>query len=240
MRKLILCWQRLPEPPGRAICRGMIEGVEWRVSEGLVPYEEALAFMEERAAAIRAGTAGECIWLLQHPPLFTAGTSADPAELFNPDGFPVFDAGRGGRYTYHGPGQRVGYLMLDLDRRGRDIRRFIHALEGWVIRALSELDIAAHRAPGRIGIWVGDGPSEAKIAAIGVRVKRWVTLHGFSVNVSPDLAHLGGIIPCGIPDHGVTSIETLGKSASMMDLDQELRVHCPDFLQEIRVSKKAT
>ena len=143
-------------------------------------------------------TASECVWLLEHPPLFTAGTSADPAELINPLGFPVHAAGRGGRYTYHGPGQRVGYVMLDLDKRGRDVRRFVHALEGWIIATLADLGVSAHRAPGRIGIWVGEGPTEAKIAALGMRVRRWVTLHGFSINVSPDLSHFGGIVPCGI------------------------------------------
>lgn len=218
----------------------MIDGIEWRVGEGLVPYEESLAFMEERAGAIRAGTEPECIWLLEHPPVYTAGTSADPAELFNPQGFPVFDAGRGGRYTYHGPGQRVGYLMLDLDKRGRDIRRFVHALEGWLISSLAALGVEAHRSPGRIGIWVGEGAAEAKVAALGVRVRRWVTLHGFSVNVDPDLSHFGGIVPCGIAEHGVTSLAALGKSATMMDLDRELRVQCPDFLAEIRTSEKAT
>ncbi|WP_205480929.1 lipoyl(octanoyl) transferase LipB [Sphingomonas arenae] len=218
----------------------MIDDIAWKASDDLVPYDEALAFMEERAAAIRAGTASECIWLLEHPPLYTAGTSADPAELFNPEQFPVFDAGRGGRYTYHGPGQRVGYLMLDLDRRGRDVRRFVHALEGWIIAALAVLGVEAHRSSGRIGIWVGEGPAEAKIAAIGVRVRRWVTLHGFSVNVSPNLSHFGGIVPCGIAEYGVTSLDALGKSARMMDLDRALRVHCPDFLREIRGSEKAT
>lgn len=218
----------------------MIDEVEWRLSNGLTPYSEALAFMEERAAAIRAGTAAECVWLLQHPPLYTGGTSADPAELFNPQGFPVFEAGRGGRYTYHGPGQRVGYLLLDLDKRGRDIRRFVHALEGWIIAALGGLGVAAHRSPGRIGIWVGEGAAEAKIAAIGVRVKRWVTLHGFSVNVDPNLAHFGGIVPCGIAEHGVTSLAALAKSATMMDLDRELRVQFSDFLGEIYVGEKPT
>jgi lipoyl(octanoyl) transferase len=208
----------------------MIEGVEWQPSEGLVPYAEALADMEERAAAVQAGSAPERIWLLEHPPLFTAGTSADPAELFNPHGFPVFEAGRGGRYTYHGPGQRVGYLTLDLARRGKDIRCFVHALEGWVIAALSELGIEAHRAPGRIGVWTGEGSSEAKIGAIGVRVKRWVTLHGFSVNVAPDLSHFGGIVPCGIATHGVTSLQALGLKAGMAELDQALEAKLPGFL----------
>ena len=223
----------LPRAQPHAISRDMdIDGIEWRVSEGLVPYPQALEFMEKRAAAIRAGEASECIWLLEHPPLFTAGTSADPAELFNPQGFPVYDAGRGGRYTYHGPGQRVGYLMLDLDRRGRDIRRFVHALEGWIIASLSELGVSAHRASGRIGIWVGEGPGEAKIGAIGVRVRRWVTLHGFSINVAPDLNHFGGIVPCGIADHGVTSLEALGNTSGTAELDQALRRKFPDFLAE--------
>lgn len=209
--------------------------IEWKSSDGLVPYAEALAFMENRARAIREEGAPQCIWLLEHPPLFTAGTSADPAELFNPQGFPVFEAGRGGRYTYHGPGQRVGYLLLDLDRRGRDIRRFVHALEGWIIAALAEVGVQAHRAPGRIGIWVGDGRAEAKIAAIGVRVRRWVTLHGFSVNVSPDLSHFSGIVPCGIAEHGVTSLQALGIAAGTDELDRALRRKCSDFLDEICV-----
>jgi len=210
-----------------------IDDIEWRVSEGLVPYPEALAFMEDRARAIRDHGARECIWLLQHPSLFTAGTSADPAELFNPQSFPVFEAGRGGRYTYHGPGQRVGYLMLDLHRRGRDIRRFVHALEGWMIAALGDLDVVARREPGRIGIWVGEGVNEAKIGAIGVRVRRWVTLHGFSINLSPDLSHFGGIVPCGIAEFGVTSVAQLGLGAGTSALDAALRRHLPDFITEI-------
>jgi lipoyl(octanoyl) transferase len=185
--------------------------IEWRETPGLVPYPEALAEMEARAAAIREGEADELIWLLEHPPLDTAGTSADPAELFNPEGFPVYAAGRGGRYTYHGPGQRVGYLMLDLDRRGRDVRRFVHALEGWLIDSLGDLGVAAHRSPGRIGIWVDrDEGGEAKIGALGLRVKRWVTLHGFSVNLAPILSHFSGIVPCGIADSPVTSLAALG------------------------------
>ena len=207
-----------------------IDGVEWRVSNGLTPYREALAAMELRAAAIRAGTATELAWLVEHPPLFTAGTSADPAELFNPQGFDVVEAGRGGRYTYHGPGQRVGYLMLDLEARGRDIRRFVHALEGWMINALGDLGVTARREPGRIGIWTGSGSGEAKIGAIGVRVKRWVTLHGFSINVAPDLAHFSGIVPCGIDAFGVTSLDALGISAKMADLDHALGATFPDFL----------
>lgn len=204
--------------------------IEWKVGDGLVPYDEALAFMESRAAAIRAGTAPECVWLLEHPPLFTAGTSADPSELINPFGFPVHEAGRGGRYTYHGPGQRVGYLMLDLEKRGRDVRRLVHCLEGWIIDTLAELGVAAHRSDGRIGIWVGDGPSEAKIAALGIRVKRWVTLHGFSINVAPDLSHFGGIIPCGISEFGVTSLAAIGKEMPITCVDDTLKRQFAGFL----------
>ena len=218
----------------------LIDGIEWRVSERPVPYPEALAFMEERAAAIRAGTERECVWLLEHPPLFTAGTSADPAELVNPLGLPVYDAGRGGRYTYHGPGQRVGYLMLDLDRRGRDVRCFVHQLEGWIIATLAELGVAAHRAHGRIGIWVGEGPGEAKIGALGLRVKRWVTLHGFSINVAPDLAHFGGIVPCGISEYGVTSLAILGKEMGMECVDDALKRLFPRFLSGLGCKDKVT
>ena len=210
-----------------------IDGVEWKVSAGLVPYPDALGFMEDRAAAIRAGRASECVWLLEHPPLFTAGTSADPAELINPLGFPVHEAGRGGRYTYHGPGQRVGYVMLDLDRRGRDLRRLVHSLEGWIIATLRDLGIPAHRAPGRIGIWVGGGADEAKIAAIGIRVKRWVNLHGFSINVDPDLAHFGGIVPCGISDFGVTSVSEQGKEIAMSGVDAALKRAFHQFLNDL-------
>ncbi|HEX9954533.1 MAG TPA: lipoyl(octanoyl) transferase LipB [Allosphingosinicella sp.] len=184
--------------------------IEWRVSDGLVPYPEALAEMEARSAAIRAGEASELVWLLEHPPLFTAGTSADPAELFNPQGFPVHAAGRGGRYTYHGPGQRVGYVLLDLDRRGRDVRRFVHSLEGWIIDTLAELGVSAFRAEGRIGIWTNGPRGEAKVGAIGVRVRRWVTMHGFSVNLAPELSHFSGIVPCGIAEFPVTSLGEMG------------------------------
>lgn len=207
--------------------------IEWRVSEGLVPYHEALAEMEARAAAVRDGEAAELVWLLEHPPLFTAGTSADPVELFNPMGFPVFEAGRGGRYTYHGPGQRVGYLVLDLERRGRDIRCFVHSLEGWMIAALGDLGVEARREPGRIGIWTGQGASEAKIGAIGVRVRRWVTMHGFAINVAPDLAHFGGIVPCGIAEYGVTSLAKLGRKSSMDDLNLALERNFPAFLSAL-------
>jgi lipoyl(octanoyl) transferase len=210
-----------------------IDGVEWKASDGLVAYADALAFMEERATAIRSGSARECVWLLEHPPLFTAGTSADPAELINPLGLPVHEAGRGGRYTYHGPGQRVGYVMLDLDERGRDVRRLVHSLEGWIIASLADLGIDAHRAPDRIGIWVGDGPQEAKIAALGIRIKRWVTLHGFSINVAPDLAHFGGIVPCGIADFGVTSLADQGKETAMSGVDAALRRSFHLFLNDL-------
>ena len=208
----------------------IVNGIEWRVSDRPVAYQDALAFMEQRAAAIRDEGAPECIWLLEHPPLFTAGTSADPAELFNPMDFPVYEAGRGGRYTYHGPGQRVGYVMLDLEKRGKDIRRFVHQLEGWMIDTLADLGVSAHRAPGRIGIWVGEGEGEAKIGALGVRVKRWVTLHGFALNVAPDLSHFGGIVPCGIAEFGVTSLSQLGKQIPLTGVDDALRRSFPSFL----------
>ena len=210
-----------------------LDGIEWRVSDGLTDYAGALATMEARAAAVRSGDASELVWLLEHPPLFTAGTSADPAELFNPLGFPVHDAGRGGRYTYHGPGQRVCYLVLDLEKRGKDIRRFVHSLEGLMIAALANLGIAARREPGRIGIWTGDGADEAKIGAIGLRVKHWITLHGFAINVAPDLSHFTGIVPCGIADKGVTSVAALSKDAEFEPLDAALRHNFASFLRNL-------
>ena len=204
--------------------------IEWRVDSAMVDYPQALADMEARAAAIFAGEAGERVWLLEHPPLYTAGTSADPAELIDPR-FPVHDAGRGGRYTYHGPGQRIGYLNIDLGGRGKDVRNFVHHLEGWMIDALGDLGIAARRAEGRIGIWTDDlNGREAKIGALGIRVRRWVTLHGFSINVAPDLSHFGGIVPCGLAEYPVTSIAALGKNASMAELDAALKAHFPAFL----------
>lgn len=214
--------------------------IEWRVTDEKVPYDEAIAFMERRVAAIREGTASECVWLLEHAPLFTAGTSADPAELFNPMGFPVHEAGRGGRYTYHGPGQRVGYVMLDLEKRGKDIRNFVHSLEDWMIEALGEFGISAHRANNRIGIWVGEGDKEAKIGAIGVRVKRWITLHGFALNVSPDLAHFDGIVPCGISDFGVTSIASQGKQIPLTMVDAALKRSFPTFLKRLERACKVS
>jgi lipoyl(octanoyl) transferase len=214
--------------------------IEWRVSDEPVPYADALAFMDRRAAAIREGTARECIWLLEHPPLFTAGTSADPAELSNPLDFPVYEAGRGGRYTYHGPGQRVGYVMLDLEKRGKDIRRFVHFLEGWMIDALADLEVSAHRAEGRIGIWVGEGADEAKIGALGVRVQRWVTLHGFALNVAPDLSHFGGIVPCGISEFGVTSLAELGKQLALTRVDTALKRSFQPFLNGLEGTCKVS
>lgn len=205
----------------------------WQVSPGLTPYPEALASMEEHAAAIHTGATEERIWLLEHPPLYTAGTSADPAELLDRR-FPVYDAGRGGRYTYHGPGQRVAYIQLDLTRRGRDVRNFVHAVEGWVIDALAMLGVEARRAPGRIGIWCDDRQGrEAKIGAIGVRVRRWVTLHGLSINVAPDLSHFGGIVPCGIAEFPVTSLKALGKPAGMADVDAALAATLDSFLAQL-------
>lgn len=217
----------------------MDDNIEWRVEEGLVPYPQALLEMETRAAAITAGTARERVWLLQHPPLYTAGTSADPAELLDKR-FPVFDAGRGGRYTYHGPGQRIGYVQINLGARGKDVRNFVHNLEGWVIAALGEFDVAARRADGRIGIWT-DGPDgrEAKIGAIGVRVRRWVTLHGFSVNIDPDMSHFSGIVPCGISEFPVTSLAQLDKNVTMADFDAALKQHFPSFLRGLGPCKSA-
>ena len=209
------------------------QGVEWRVSPGLTDYAEAMAQMDARAEAVRGGTEPELVWLLEHPPLFTAGTSADPAELFNPQGFPVHQAGRGGRYTYHGPGQRVGYLVIDLDRRGRDVRRFVHALEGWMIAALAELGVEARREAGRIGIWTGASGTEAKIGAIGVRVRRWVTSHGFSLNIAPELSHFSGIVPCGIAQFPVTSLEAIGLSNVGGQLDLALRREFANFLRAL-------
>lgn len=206
--------------------------VEWRIEDGLVAYPEALAFMEDRAAAIREGTANELIWLVEHPPLYTAGTSADPADLLSNDRFPVFQAGRGGEYTYHGPGQRVAYVMLDLKRRREDVRVFVAALEEWIIRALDRFNVKGERRDDRVGVWVvrpdrpllPDGsPAEDKIAAIGIRLRRWVSFHGIAVNVDPELSHFGGIIPCGIRGYGVTSLVDLGLPVTMTDFDLALK-----------------
>lgn len=207
--------------------------IEWRQTPGLTPYPEALAAMETRASAIADGQARELVWLLEHPPLFTAGTSADPAELFNPLNFPVYAAGRGGRYTYHGPGQRVGYVMIDLNRRGRDVRKYVHALEGWVIDALALLGVSAFRAPGRIGIWVHHKGTEAKVGAIGVRVRRWTTMHGFAVNIRPELSHFTGIVPCGIVDFPVTSLDEMGVTEGQDRFDLALRQRLDAFLSSL-------
>jgi len=182
--------------------------------------------MKARAAAIAAGEARELIWLLEHPPLYTAGTSANPADLVAPNRFDVFQTGRGGQYTYHGPGQRVGYAMLDLRKRGRDVSAFVRGLEQWIIDALAAFDVTAERRCGRVGVWVvRDTGEEEKIAAIGVRLKKWVSFHGVSINVDPDLSHFGGIVPCGIREHGVASLASLGKDASMADLDKALKTN---------------
>ena len=210
--------------------------IEWRVSPGLSPYAETLAEMEARAAAIRAGEARELVWLLEHPPLYTAGTSAAGNELLAPDRFPVFRAGRGGRYTYHGPGQRVGYVLLDLDKRGRDIRGFVAGIENWLIAALADFGIDARSEPGRVGIWTGHGANEAKIGAIGVRVRRWVSFHGFSLNVDPDLSHFSGIVPCGLGDFAVTSMAHLNVSAAMAQVDAALARHFPAMLDGLHCS----
>ena len=205
------------------------ETVEIRRSANRIPYREALATMEARNDAIGRGEAKELVWLLEHPPVYTAGTSAAAGELLDPR-FEVVEAGRGGRYTYHGPGQRIGYVMLDLRERGRDVRRFVQAIEGWVIATLGDIGVEAWRAEGRIGIWTKDVDGrEAKIGAIGVRVRRWVTMHGFSVNLAPDLAHFTGIVPCGIEEFGVTSLAKLGKPLAPESWDEALLARLDDF-----------
>lgn len=210
--------------------------VEWITSTGLVPYEEAVARMEARVADIWSGRAGEAVWLLEHPPIYTAGTSARAEDLTDPGRFPVHRSGRGGQYTYHGPGQRVAYVMLDLNRRGRDVRAFVRRLEDWVIAALAEFSIRGEIRDGRVGVWVArpdkpplpDGaPREDKIAAIGVKLRRWISFHGIAINVEPDLDHFAGIVPCGIRGHGVTSLVDLGLPVTMADLDQALKATFP-------------
>lgn len=198
--------------------------LEWRISNQLISYPDALEEMEERVRAIRAGEAPEMVWLLEHPPLYTAGTSAKLDDLVDPDRFPVYDAGRGGEYTYHGPGQRVGYFLLDLKKRGRDVRQFVFSLEDVIIRSLAAFGVTAERRHGRVGVWVTreDGREE-KVAAIGVRVRQWVTYHGIAINVEPDLSHFEGIVPCGIAEHGVTSLADLGLPVTMDDLDVVLK-----------------
>ncbi|SNS04683.1 lipoyl(octanoyl) transferase LipB [Antarctobacter heliothermus] len=206
--------------------------MEWKISEGLTGYDEALSFMEDRATAIAEGRAEDCIWLLEHPPLYTAGTSAKIEDLRDPDRFPVHPSKRGGQYTYHGPGQRVVYVMMDLNKRGRDIRCFVQDLETWVIATLAEFNLTGHIRDGRVGVWIErpDRPclssgamAEDKIAAIGIRLRKWVSFHGLAINVEPDLSHFDGIVPCGITDYGVTSLVDLGLPVTMDDLDVALR-----------------
>ncbi len=201
--------------------------VEWKIAEGPVAYPDAVAAMEARVAAIAAGNAAEQVWLVEHPPLYTGGTSADPSELLAPDRFPVFPTGRGGRYTYHGPGQRVAYAMLDLHRREPDVRRYVTALEDWIIATLAAFNVAAGRRPGAVGIWVNRPDKgidrQDKIAAIGIRIRRWVTFHGIALNVDPVLEHFSGIVPCGISEEGVTSLADLGVVVSMAEVDSVLR-----------------
>ncbi|MBL9059842.1 MAG: lipoyl(octanoyl) transferase LipB [Mangrovicoccus sp.] len=225
---------RTPAPdtaaPGRPL--------EWLHADDLVPYPEALAAMETRVAAIREGRAAEAVWLLEHPPLYTAGTSARIEDLTDPDRFPVHFAGRGGQYTYHGPGQRIAYVMLDIAARGRDVRHFVSQVEDWVIATLDEFNVKGERREGRVGVWVvrpdrppmPDGsPREDKIAAIGLRLRRWVSFHGLSINVDPDLSHFDGIVPCGIREHGVTSLVDLGLPVSMADVDVALKRTFPQI-----------
>ncbi len=216
--------------------------VEWRISEGLTPYAEALAWQEARIATMNAGDADECVWLLEHDALLTAGTSAKPADLLDPNRFPVYNVGRGGQYTYHGPGQRIAYAMMDLTRRGRDVRGYVHSLEEWVIRALAEFGVKGERRADRVGVWVvrpdrpplPDGsPAEDKIAAIGVRVRRWAAYHGVAINVEPDLTHYQTIIPCGVRDFGVTSLVDLGIPVGMHDFDIALRAAFDEVIGEI-------
>ena len=211
--------------------------MEWKISEGLIPYEDALTFMENRVAAISAGEADECLWLLEHPPLYTAGTSAQRQDLVDPDRFPVYEAKRGGQYTYHGPGQRVVYVMLDLNRRTKDVRAFVKQLEEWVIATLDRFNVKGEIREGRVGVWVTrpekplsvtGQPAEDKIAAIGIRLRKWVSFHGISINVEPDLEHFKGIVPCGISEHGVTSLVDLGLPVTMDDLDVALKASFED------------
>lgn len=227
--------------PAQEYASGM---VEWITSDTPVDYAEAVTFMEARAAAIRAGEADELIWLLEHPPLYTAGTSAKPSDLLDPERFPVYPAARGGQYTYHGPGQRVAYVMLDVGARGRDVRGFVEALEAWVIAALAEFNVKGELRQGRVGVWVTrpekpplpDGaPREDKIAALGIRLRRWVSFHGLSINVEPDLSHFDGIVPCGITGHGVTSLVDLGLPVTMSDVDVALKKTFAETLGDLPV-----
>lgn len=215
--------------------------MEWKTTDGLTDYDAAVAFMEARVAAIAAGEAEECIWLLEHPPLYTAGTSARIEDLTDPGRFPVYETKRGGQYTYHGPGQRVVYVMLDVGKRGHDVRRFVKQLENWVIAALGEFNVKGEIRDGRVGVWVERGdkpltasgaPAEDKVAAIGIRLRKWVSFHGISINVEPDLSHFSGIVPCGIQEHGVTSMVDLGLPVTMADLDVALKRTFEDIFAE--------
>lgn len=217
--------------------------VEWLVADGLISYPDAEAFMEARVAAIRDGTANELVWLVEHPPLYTAGTSAQPQDLLSPDRFPVYKTGRGGEFTYHGPGQRVAYVMLDLKHRREDIRAFVAALEQWIIGTLGAFNIKGERREDRVGVWVArpdkarlsDGSmAEDKIAAIGIRLRRWVSFHGISINVEPELENFSGIVPCGIAEHGVTSLVDLGLPVSMHDLDLALKQNFYDIFGDVK------
>jgi lipoyl(octanoyl) transferase len=214
-------------PPSAPSAPNTTTHIEWKISDDLVPYPQAMAFMEERIAQIADGSAPGLVWLLEHPPLYTAGTSADHSDLLDPNRFPVYHAGRGGQYTYHGPGQRVAYVMLDLHQYGKDIRKFVHNLEQWMIDTLYDFGITGERRDGRVGIWVqrDHAGKEDKIGAIGVRVRKWVTFHGIALNVDPDLSHFGGIVPCGISQHGVTSIWDLGHTPTMEEVDMSLQSH---------------
>lgn len=233
---------KLREPKAKILAeKPQIHAIEWRESRNFVPYDAAVHWMEQRVGEIRTGNAPECIWFLEHPSVYTAGTSADIKDLLAPDRFPVISTGRGGQFTYHGPGQRIAYVMLDLSRRGRDVRAYVCALEDWIISSLSALGVKGERRPGRVGVWVsrpelGNG-REDKIAAIGVRVRRWVTFHGISLNVEPDLEHYSGIVACGVQEHGVTSLHDLGVNVSLSEVDEILRTtfasHFPDRLHSL-------
>jgi lipoyl(octanoyl) transferase len=212
--------------------------IDWRVDDRVIAYPDALEAMETRVAGIRNSSASELIWLTEHPPLYTAGSSADPAELISPDRFPVFQTGRGGKHTYHGPGQRIAYVMMDLKARNSDVRKYVRALEEWIILTLARFAVKGERREGRIGVWVVlPGKQEAKIAAIGVRVRRWVTLHGLSINVDPDLSHYGGIIPCGISDFGVTSLAALGQFPTIPEVDMALKETFPQAFAKFGVGE---
>jgi len=223
--------------PAEPINRATVSPVEWRISDDPVDYPDAIKFMEQRVQDIRDGSQPQTVWLLEHPSLYTAGTSAAPGELVDPDRFPVFETGRGGRYTYHGPGQRVAYVMLDLKNRGSDVRRYVHDLEEWVIRTLAYFNVIGERREGRVGIWVRygapetPGSGEDKIAAIGVRVRKWVSFHGIAVNIDPALDHFSGIVPCGISEHGVTSLWNLGITATGAEVDSILRTTFEDVFE---------